>query len=57
MVCMMRPLVGKPNASQYSGTTKNTICKRCGKNLNSLNRTMQDQHETDCKKQKRFGEL
>lgn len=44
----------KPNPSQYSGTLKNTICQRCGKDLNNKNRIEQDKHEEECKKQQKL---
>lgn len=53
----MKPKIGRPNPSQYNGTTKNTICNRCKKNLNSMDRDQQDKHEIECKKQKQFGEI
>lgn len=51
---------GKPqperpaSSSQYAGTTKNTICGLCNKNLNNLNRLQQDEHEENCKKQEKL---
>lgn len=44
----------KPNPSQYSGTFKNSMCIRCGKDLNNKNREEQDQHELKCKKQEKL---
>ena len=44
-------IVGNPSKSQYSGTLKNTICTRCKKSLNHMNRIQQDEHEIECKKQ------
>ena len=41
----------KPNPSQYSGTLKNSICIRCGKDLNNKDRIEQDLHEKECRKQ------
>lgn len=41
----------KSNPSQYSGTTKNSVCSRCGINVNNKSREQQDQHEIECKKQ------
>ena len=41
----------KPNPSQYSGTTKDTVCTRCGKLLNNIDRIKQDEHEVECLKQ------
>jgi len=38
--------------SQYKGTTKNTICIKCGIDLNNKTRLEQDEHEKNCKKQK-----
>ena len=40
--------------SQYSGTLKDTLCTRCGKNLNNMNRLQQDDHEAECVQQKRL---
>ena len=37
--------------SQYPGTLKNTVCTRCGKELNNKTRLQQDAHEELCKKQ------
>ncbi len=37
--------------SQYPGTTKDTVCTKCGMNLNHLNRLEQDKHESECSKQ------
>ena len=37
----------KQNRSQYSGTTKNSFCSRCGKDMNNKNRIQQDQHLED----------
>ena len=37
--------------SQYPGTTKDTICTKCGMSLNHLNRLEQDLHEKECSKQ------
>jgi hypothetical protein len=42
----------KPNPSQYNGTLKNSICHRCKKSLNNLNRLEQDEHEKKCLQQK-----
>lgn len=41
----------KSNPSQYPGTLKNSVCSRCGKNLNSKTRVQQDQHLEDHKQQ------
>ena len=40
--------------SQYPGTLKDTVCTRCGKNLNNMNRLQQDAHEDYCSKQTRL---
>ena len=37
--------------SQYPGTLKDTICTKCGKKLNHLNRIEQDRHAEECIKQ------
>jgi len=37
----------KTNSSQYSGTLKNSVCSKCGKNLNNKTRIQQDQHLED----------
>jgi len=37
--------------SQYPGTLKNTVCRKCGINLNHLNRMEQDKHEEECSRQ------
>jgi len=39
----------KTNPSQYSGTLKNSVCSKCGKNLNNKTRVQQDQHLEDHK--------
>ncbi len=44
----------KTNPSQYSGTLKNSICSRCGKNLNNKNRDEQDAHQIECLKQEKL---
>lgn len=44
----------KTNPSQYSGTTKNTVCTRCGMNLNNKTSIQQDQHGIECKKQEKL---
>ena len=38
--------------SQYSGTLKNSVCSKCGMILNNKTREQQDQHLTQCVKQK-----
>ncbi len=40
--------------SQYSGTLKNTVCTRCGKNLSSYTRLEQDEHGEKCKIQEKL---
>ena len=47
---------GNISKSQYSGTKKDTICKRCNENLNNKSREEQDQHEIICKKQQKLFE-
>ena len=47
----------KQNNSQYTGTLKNSVCLRCGKNLNNKSRTQQDQHEKQCIQQKKIFEV
>ena len=42
--------------SQYPGTTKNTICTRCNVSLNNKTRLEQDEHEKNCKMQKKLLE-
>ncbi len=37
--------------SQYPGTLKDTVCTKCGMNLNHLNRFEQDKHARECVKQ------
>ncbi len=37
--------------SQYPGTLKDTVCSKCGMNLNHLNRIEQDKHAEKCSKQ------
>ena len=37
--------------TQTYGRMKNTVCMRCGKDLNNTNRLEQDNHERECKKQ------
>ena len=46
----------KPSASQYAGTTKTSRCDRCGKDMSTYNRILQDAHEIECKNQKRLFE-
>lgn len=48
----LKPIKGRANPSQYHGTLKNTICNKCGKNLNNYSREEQDLHEIECLKQK-----
>jgi len=47
---------GNISRSQYTGTKKDTICSRCGANLNNKSRLEQDQHEVNCKEQKKLFE-
>ena len=44
----------KQNRSQYSGTTKNSFCTRCGKDMNNKTRVEQDTHEIECLKQEKL---
>lgn len=44
----MTDRITKTNNSQYSGTTKNSICGLCGINLNNKNADQQEQHLIDC---------
>ena len=37
----------KSNPSQYSGTTKNSFCTKCSKDMNNKTRIQQDQHLED----------
>ena len=46
----------KPSASQYAGTMKTSRCGRCGKDMSTYNRILQDAHEIECKNQKRLFE-
>lgn len=47
---------GNISKSQYAGTKKNTTCSRCGIELNKKTRLEQDQHEIECKQQKKLFE-
>jgi len=47
----------KTNPSQYHGTLKNSICQRCGKNLNNLNAYQQEIHARDCNDQRKLGDF
>lgn len=38
--------------SQYSGTTKNSVCGKCNSNLNKMTRLEQDEHLRKCAAQK-----
>jgi len=53
---LWRPQAMKPNPSQYHGTLKNSICRRCGKDLNSMNAYQQEIHARDCNLQKKLFE-
>lgn len=44
----------KSNPSQYNGTTKNSSCTRCGKDLNTKTREEQDAHGIECSKQEKL---
>lgn len=45
---------GGISKSQYAGTTKDSICTRCKKDVTGLSRQEQDLHEIECKKQTRL---
>jgi len=45
---------GSISKSQYAGTTKDSTCSRCLKDMNNLSRKQQDQHEINCKKQEKL---
>ena len=44
----------KTNPSQYSGTTKTTICTRCNTNLDHLKAEDQEKHAVECGKQEKL---
>ena len=44
----------KTNRSQYNGTTKNSFCTRCEKDMNNKTREEQDQHVIECLKQEKL---
>lgn len=40
----MKPKPSNISKSQYPGTCKDSVCKKCGKHLNNLTRVQQDGH-------------
>ena len=45
---------GGVSKSQYAGTTKDSICTRCKKDVTNLSRQEQDLHEIECKRQEKL---